>query len=120
MAKGRQPISGSLPLIFNRAKVAITTTYSKLKGLALRKTRAPRYGQLEIPLTLITEDECPLLCSCLNISSTGAFLRLAESELEVHEGMSFHTKMLLKGVLTDVKLVVERVETDGFGVRFIN
>ena len=113
-------VLSALPFVVIRAKVTKTPIYLKLKGLALRETRAPRYGQLEIPLTLITEDECPLLCSCLNISSTGAFLKLAEPVIEVREGMSFRTKMLQKGILTDVKLVVERVESDGFGVRFIH
>lgn len=85
----------------------------------MTETRAPRFGQLEIPLTLIASDQSPILCSCINISSSGAFLSLLETDIQLYVGMSLHTKMLKKGKLTDVQLIIERMQVDGFGVRFV-
>ncbi|MDN3647328.1 hypothetical protein QWZ13_19410 [Reinekea marina] len=85
----------------------------------MTESRAPRCGQLEIPLTLVTQDNQPLVCSCINISSTGAYLRPAEPLAEVKVGTMFQTKMLKRGTLTSVSIVVERVEADGFAVRFV-
>jgi hypothetical protein len=86
----------------------------------LIEARAPRLGQIEIPLALVTDSNAQLLCSCLNISSSGAFLRQVDSNVNVIEGMTFTCQMLKKGKLSDVTLIVERVQEDGFGVRFIS
>ena len=84
------------------------------------ETRAPRCGQLEIPLTLITQENQPLVCSCINISSSGAFLRPAEPISDSKVGEKGQTKMLKRGTLTTVSIVVERIELEGFAVRFID
>ncbi|WP_411743920.1 PilZ domain-containing protein [Reinekea sp.] len=70
-------------------------------------------------MTLIADDNSQILCSCRNISSTGAFLSVVDSEPALYVGMSLQTKMLKKGQLTNVRLIVERIQTDGFGVRFV-
>jgi hypothetical protein len=85
----------------------------------LTEIRAPRFGQIEIPLTLTTENKKPLLCSCLNISSSGAFLCVLESEDTLHVGMTCHTKMLKRGKLIDIEVIIKRITPEGFGIRFI-
>jgi hypothetical protein len=80
--------------------------------------RAPRLGQIEIPLTLVSPDGVEHPCACLNISSTGALLHFLDVDFQVEVGMMFRSKMLHRGELTEVWVQVERIALEGVGVRF--
>lgn len=83
------------------------------------RSRAPRFSQIEIPLTLYCPDGYEHLCSCLNISATGAFLRFLQQDIVIRCNMEFRTNIIQDGKLTETWLRVERVESDGVGVRFL-
>lgn len=83
------------------------------------RSRAPRFGQIEIPLSLFCSQGKEYSCACLNISASGAFLRFLDEHLVIRRNMEFRTKIVKDGKLSETWLRVERVETDGVGVRFI-
>ena len=81
--------------------------------------RAPRLGQIEIPLTLFSDRGVEIQCSCINISSTGALLRMLSDDHPIEMGMQFRSKMIQRGELVDVWMQVERIADEGVGVRFL-
>lgn len=81
-------------------------------------SRAPRMGQIEIPITLFTRDGQEMPCACLNISSTGALVRFLDETFAVRIGQQFVSKMLQRGQWVDVVMQVERIADDGIGMRF--
>lgn len=81
-------------------------------------SRAPRMGQIEIPLTLHTREGEEIQCACLNISSSGALIRFLDEGFNVRIGQQFRSKMLQKGQLVEIWMQVERVGADGIGVKF--
>jgi hypothetical protein len=81
-------------------------------------TRAPRLGQIEIPLTLVSQNGVEHPCACLNISSSGALLHFLDENFDARVGMLFRSKMLQRGELVEVWVQVERVAAEGVGVKF--
>lgn len=82
-------------------------------------SRAPRFGQIEIPLTLTTPQGDQVQCACVNISSSGALLRFLDEGFSLTLGMQFKTKMLEGGALVEKWVRVERIAPEGIGVQFL-
>lgn len=81
--------------------------------------RAPRFDNLQIPLTLLMDSGESFHCACKNISSSGALLTPLDPCVAVEEGNLFRCKMLRQGELVEICMQVERICPDGFGVRFL-
>ena len=82
--------------------------------------RAPRFENLQIPLTLLMDSGESFHCACKNISSSGALLAPLDNPFSVEEGQLFRCKMLQQGELMEIWMQVERIGPEGFGVRFLS
>lgn len=82
--------------------------------------RAPRYDNLQIPLTLLLDSGESFQCACINISSTGALLKPLDNSPYIEEGHLFRCKMVQQGELVEIWMQVERIDQEGFGVRFLS
>lgn len=82
--------------------------------------RAPRFENLQIPLTLHIGSGESFHCACKNISSSGALLKPLNSNVKVEQGSLFRCKLVQQGKLVEIWMQVERIGPDGFGVRFLS
>ncbi|EAR10628.1 PilZ domain-containing protein [Reinekea blandensis] len=80
--------------------------------------RAPRYKQIEIPLTVTNEAGEHIQCACVNISESGALLHVTQDH-QLQKGQRLTARLVKGGHLADVTMRVERLDGDGVGVRFL-
>lgn len=81
-------------------------------------SRAPRYKQIEIPLTVTDAAGDCIQCACVNISESGALLHITDDH-QLEKGQLLTARLVKGGHLSDVTMRVERLDVEGIGVRFL-